>query len=139
MAMSSPISAFRTPKLTLLEAELVSRIDDTMRDRDITLTEAAQVMDLPQSDVSRFLPGDFCELPRSACAACSTLSSETSLSASPIPMTVNSFALSPSNLPEAVLPYTGGNRSRRLLHAIVPMPATRASVDRPMTASCGPS
>ena len=45
----------------LVKAELVSRIDDIVRDRGITQTEAAQLMGLSQPDVSRLLRGDFRE------------------------------------------------------------------------------
>ena len=43
----------------LVKAELVSRIDDIVRDRGITQTEAARLMGLSQPDVSRLLRGDF--------------------------------------------------------------------------------
>ena len=45
----------------LVKAELVSRIDDIVRDRGITQTEAARLMGLSQPDVSRLLRGDFRE------------------------------------------------------------------------------
>ena len=45
----------------LVKAELVSRIDDIVRDRDITQTEAARLMGLSRPDVSRLLRGDFRE------------------------------------------------------------------------------
>jgi len=45
----------------LVKAELVSRIDDIVRDRDITQIEAARLMGLSQPDVSRLLRGDFRE------------------------------------------------------------------------------
>ena len=45
----------------LVKAELVSRIDDIVRDRSITQTEAARLMGLSQPDVSRLLRGDFRE------------------------------------------------------------------------------
>ena len=45
----------------LVKAELVSRIDDFVRDRGITQTEAARLMGLSQPDVSRLLRGDFRE------------------------------------------------------------------------------
>ncbi len=45
----------------LVKAELVSRIDDIVRDRGITQTEAARLLGLSQPDVSRLLRGDFRE------------------------------------------------------------------------------
>ena len=45
----------------LVKAELVSRIDDIVRDRGLTQTEAARLMGLSQPDVSRLLRGDFRE------------------------------------------------------------------------------
>ncbi len=45
----------------LIKAGLVSRIDDIVRDRGITQTEAARLMGLSQPDVSRLLRGDFRE------------------------------------------------------------------------------
>ena len=45
----------------LVKAELVSRIDDIIRRRDITQTEAARLLGLSQPDVSRLLRGDFRE------------------------------------------------------------------------------
>ena len=44
-----------------VKAELVSRIDDIVRDRGLTQTAAAQLMGLSQPDVSRLLRGDFHE------------------------------------------------------------------------------
>jgi len=43
----------------LVKAELVSRIDDIVRDRGITQAEAAHPLGLSQPDVSRLLRGDF--------------------------------------------------------------------------------
>ena len=45
----------------LVKAELVSRIDDIVRDRGLTQTETARLMGLSQPDVSRLLRGDFRE------------------------------------------------------------------------------
>ena len=45
----------------LLKAELVSRIDAIVRQRDITQTEAGRLLGLSQPDVSRLLRGDFRE------------------------------------------------------------------------------
>ena len=45
----------------LVKAELVSRIDDLVRERGLTQTEAARRMGLSQPDVSRLLRGDFRE------------------------------------------------------------------------------
>ena len=45
----------------LVKADLVSRIDDIVRDRGITQTEAARLLGLSQPDVSRLLRGDFRE------------------------------------------------------------------------------
>ena len=45
----------------LVKAELVSRVDDIVRDRGLTQTEAARLMGLSQPDVSRLLRGDFRE------------------------------------------------------------------------------
>ena len=45
----------------LVKAELVSRLDDILRHRGITLTEAAGLMGLPRPDLSRLLRGDFRE------------------------------------------------------------------------------
>ncbi len=45
----------------LVKAELVGRIDDIVRARGITQTEAARLLGLSQPDVSRLLRGDFRE------------------------------------------------------------------------------
>ena len=45
----------------LVKAELVSRIDDIVRKRGITRTEAARLLGLTQPDVSWLLRGDFRE------------------------------------------------------------------------------
>ena len=45
----------------LVKAELVNRIDDIVRRRGITQTEAARLLGLSQPDVSRLLRGDFRE------------------------------------------------------------------------------
>ncbi len=45
----------------LVKAELVSRIDDILRDRGINPTEAARLFGLSKPDVSRLLRGDFRE------------------------------------------------------------------------------
>jgi predicted XRE-type DNA-binding protein len=43
----------------LLKAQLVSRIDEIMREAQLTQTQAAQIMGLSQPDVSRLLKGQF--------------------------------------------------------------------------------
>lgn len=43
----------------LLKAQLVSRVQATMRDLKLTQTEAAKVMGVSQPDVSRMLKGQF--------------------------------------------------------------------------------
>ena len=45
----------------LLKAEIVGRIDDIVRERGITETEAARLLGLSRRDVSRLLRGDFRE------------------------------------------------------------------------------
>ena len=45
----------------LVKADLVSRIDDIVRGRGLTQTEAGRLMGLSQPDVSRLLRGDFRE------------------------------------------------------------------------------
>ena len=45
----------------LVKAGLVSRIDDIVRKRGLTRTEAARLLGLSQPDVSRLLRGDFRE------------------------------------------------------------------------------
>ena len=45
----------------LVKAELVSRIDDILRDRGVTRTEAARLLGLSLPDLSRLLRGDFRE------------------------------------------------------------------------------
>ena len=45
----------------LVKAELAGRIDDIVRQRGITQTEAARLLGLSQPDVSRLLRGDFRE------------------------------------------------------------------------------
>ena len=45
----------------LVKADLVSRIDDIVRNRGLTQTEAGRLMGLSQPDVSRLLRGDFRE------------------------------------------------------------------------------
>ena len=45
----------------LLKAELVSRIDDIIRQRRTTQAEAARVLGLSRPDLSRLLRGDFRE------------------------------------------------------------------------------
>ena len=52
---------FSDDDVHLVKAELVSRIDDIVRDRGITQTEAARLLGLSQPDVSRLLRGDFRE------------------------------------------------------------------------------
>ena len=49
------------PEGDLLKAELVGRIDDVVRERGITETEAARLLGLSRRDVSRLLRGDFRE------------------------------------------------------------------------------
>ena len=49
------------PDAHIVKAELVSRIDDIVRDRGLTQTAAARLMGLSQPDVSRLLRGDFRE------------------------------------------------------------------------------
>jgi predicted XRE-type DNA-binding protein len=46
----------------LLKAQLVSRIDDIVREQKLTQTQAAQIMGLSQPDVSRLLKGQFREI-----------------------------------------------------------------------------
>ena len=45
----------------LLKAELVARIDEIIRQRDLTQVEAAGLLGLSQPDVSRLLRGNFRE------------------------------------------------------------------------------
>ena len=45
----------------LAKAQLVSRIDDIVRERRITQAEAARLLGLSKPDVSRLLRGDFRE------------------------------------------------------------------------------
>ncbi|MCZ6842712.1 MAG: helix-turn-helix transcriptional regulator, partial [SAR324 cluster bacterium] len=45
----------------LLKAELVSRIDQIIRQRRLTQTKAAAILGISQPDVSRLLKGDFRE------------------------------------------------------------------------------
>ena len=45
----------------LLKAELVSRIDQIIRQRRLTQTKAAAILGVSQPDVSRLLKGDFRE------------------------------------------------------------------------------
>ena len=45
----------------LVKAGLVSRIDDSVRDRGLTQAQAGRLMGLSQPDVSRLLRGDFRE------------------------------------------------------------------------------
>ena len=45
----------------IVKAELVSRIDDIVRQRGITQAEAGRMLGLSQPDVSRLLRGDFRE------------------------------------------------------------------------------
>ena len=45
----------------LLKAELVSRIDQIIRQRRLTQTKAAGILGISQPDVSRLLKGDFRE------------------------------------------------------------------------------
>lgn len=45
----------------LLKAELVTRIDDIIRRRRLTQTQAAELLGLSQPDVSRLLRGNFRE------------------------------------------------------------------------------
>ena len=49
------------PDAHLLRAELVGRIDDTLRERGIGEPEAARLLGLSRADVSRLLRGDFRE------------------------------------------------------------------------------
>ena len=49
------------PDAHLVKAGLVSRIDDIVRKRGITRTEAARLLGLTPPDVSRLLRGDFRE------------------------------------------------------------------------------
>ena len=49
------------PDVHLLKAEIVGRIDDIVRERGITDTEAARLLGLSRRDVSRLLRGDFRE------------------------------------------------------------------------------
>src|SRR5438876_9032891 len=43
----------------LLKAQLMSRVQDTLKDRKLNQTEAAQIMGVSQPDVSRMLKGQF--------------------------------------------------------------------------------
>lgn len=45
----------------LLKAELVSRVDQIIRQRGLTQTKAAEILGISQPDVSRLLKGDFRE------------------------------------------------------------------------------
>ena len=45
----------------LLKAELVSRVDQIIRQRRLTQTKAADILGISQPDVSRLLKGDFRE------------------------------------------------------------------------------
>ncbi|MAF49879.1 MAG: helix-turn-helix transcriptional regulator [Rhodospirillales bacterium] len=45
----------------LLKAELVTRLDEIVRQRRLTQTQAAKLLGLSQPDVSRLLRGDFRE------------------------------------------------------------------------------
>ncbi len=45
----------------MLKAQLFGRIDDILRQRGTTQTEAGRLLGLSQPDVSRLLRGDFCE------------------------------------------------------------------------------
>ena len=47
----------------LLKAELVTRIDETIRRRKMKQVEAAKLLGLSQPDVSRLLRGDFRDYP----------------------------------------------------------------------------
>ena len=52
---------FPDAQVHLVKAQLVSCIDDILRERGIDQTEAARLLDLPQPDMSRLLRGDFRE------------------------------------------------------------------------------
>ena len=43
----------------LLKAQLMSRVQDTLKDRKLNQTEAARIMGVSQPDVSRMLKGQF--------------------------------------------------------------------------------
>lgn len=47
------------PGTHLLKAQLVSRIDEIIREQKITQTQAAQIIGLSQPDISRLLKGQF--------------------------------------------------------------------------------
>ena len=47
------------PETHLLKAELVTRIDDIIRERGLKQVEAAKLLGLSQPDVSRLLRGNF--------------------------------------------------------------------------------
>ncbi len=49
------------PEVHLLKAELVTRIDRIIRQRELKHAEAAKLFGLPQPEVSRLLRGDFCD------------------------------------------------------------------------------
>ena len=50
---------FPDPETHLLKAELVTRIDDIIRERGLKQVEAAKLLGLSQPDVSRLLRGNF--------------------------------------------------------------------------------
>jgi predicted XRE-type DNA-binding protein len=53
---------FSDPDTHLLKAQLVSRMSDILRDRNLTQTEAGRIMGISQPDVSRMLRGQFRDL-----------------------------------------------------------------------------
>ena len=50
------------PDTHLLKAQLVSRIDEIITERNLTQTQAADAMGISQPDVSRLLKGQFREI-----------------------------------------------------------------------------
>jgi predicted XRE-type DNA-binding protein len=53
---------YSDPDTHLLKAQLVSRIDEIIREQKLNQTQAAQIMGLSQPDVSRLLKGQFREV-----------------------------------------------------------------------------
>ena len=86
----------------LVKAELVSRIDDIVRDRGLTQTAAGRLMGLSQPDVSRLLGATSASIRWNACSGSSTRSgaTSTSSSASPAPPTAHGCASPPPNPPD---------------------------------------
>lgn len=53
---------YRTPENMLVKAQLVSRIAELLAERDMTQTEAATLLGIPQPQLSKVLRGQFREL-----------------------------------------------------------------------------